>query len=184
MADRKRGLTGTPASQAPTTQSVLASGALNRPNQSQYLCPAISSDCGIFHVRPRTPTERENMATIGYARVSTPDQSLDRQLDELRAEGCERIFAEAASGKRGAHRPQWEACLAHLRAGDTLIVVELSLGFSAPDCCCQWLNCRGLRALRRHHWSRAVPWTCSDSYSAGCARAGRPLLGPSCLHRP
>ena len=44
--------------------------------------------------------------------------------------------------------------------------------------------CRGLRALRRHDWSRAVPWTCSDSYSAGCARAGRPLLGPSCLHRP
>ena len=32
--------------------------------------------------------------------------------------------------------------------------------------------CRGLRALRRHDWSRAVPWTCSDSYSAGCARAG------------
>lgn len=45
------------------------------------------------------------MASFGYARVSTPDQSLDRQLDELRAHGCERAFAEAASGKRGAHRP-------------------------------------------------------------------------------
>ena len=74
------------------------------------------------------------MAIIGYARVSTSDQSLDRQLDELRANGCERVFAEAASGKRGAHRPQWEACLAHLRAGDTLVVVELSrLGRNTGD---------------------------------------------------
>ena len=74
------------------------------------------------------------MASIGYARVSTADQSLDRQLDELHAHGCERVFAEAASGKRGAHRPQWEACLAHLRAGDTLVVVELSrLGRNTGD---------------------------------------------------
>src|SRR6478752_3065898 len=74
------------------------------------------------------------MASIGYARVSTADQSLDRQLDELRAHGCERVFAEAASGKRGAHRPLWEACLAHLRGGDTLVVVELSrLGRNTGD---------------------------------------------------
>jgi len=74
------------------------------------------------------------MAIIGYSRVSTSDQSLDRQLDELRANGCERVFSEAASGKRGAHRPQWEACLAHLRAGDTLVVVELSrLGRNTGD---------------------------------------------------
>src|SRR5450755_4162284 len=74
------------------------------------------------------------MASIGYARVSTADQSLNRQLDVLRAQGCERVFAEAASGKRGAHRPQWEACLAHLRAGDTLVVVELSrLGRNTGD---------------------------------------------------
>lgn len=74
------------------------------------------------------------MAMIGYARVSTPDQSLDRQLDELRAHGCERVFAEAASGKRGANRPQWDACLAHLRSGDRLVVVELSrLGRNTGD---------------------------------------------------
>jgi DNA invertase Pin-like site-specific DNA recombinase len=71
---------------------------------------------------------------IGYARVSTPDQALDRQLDELRAHGCDRVFAEAASGKRGAHRALWDACLAHLRAGDTLVVVELSrLGRNVGD---------------------------------------------------
>ena len=71
---------------------------------------------------------------IGYARVSTPDQSLERQLDELRSHGCDRVFAETASGKRGAHRPEWDACLAHLRAGDTLVVVELSrLGRNTGD---------------------------------------------------
>ena len=74
------------------------------------------------------------MELIGYARVSTPDQSLERQLDELRAHGCERVFAEAASGKRGAHRPEWDACIGHLRAGDTLVVVELSrLGRNTGD---------------------------------------------------
>lgn len=63
---------------------------------------------------------------IGYARVSTARQSVDRQIDELMAAGCERVFSEVASGKRGAHRPQWDACLATLRAGDTLVVTELS----------------------------------------------------------
>jgi DNA invertase Pin-like site-specific DNA recombinase len=66
--------------------------------------------------------------------VSTPDQSLDRQHDELRAHGCTRVFGETASGKRGANRPQWDACLGHLRAGDTVVVVELSrLGRNVGD---------------------------------------------------
>ena len=63
---------------------------------------------------------------IGYARVSTGEQSIDRQADELRAAGCDRLFQEVASGRRGANRPEWQACLDHLRAGDTLMVGELS----------------------------------------------------------
>lgn len=74
------------------------------------------------------------MPLFGYARVSTSDQSLDRQVDELRAHGCERVFAEVASGNRGAHRPQWDACLTHLSASDTLVVSELSrLGRNTGD---------------------------------------------------
>lgn len=63
---------------------------------------------------------------VGYARVSTKDQNLDRQLDALHAAGCERIFSEAASGKKGALRPEWDALMSHLREGDVLVVEELS----------------------------------------------------------
>ena len=66
------------------------------------------------------------MAILGYARVSTTDQSLDRQQDELKAAGVEMIYAEVGSGKKGAARPRWEELLRSLRRGDTLVVTELS----------------------------------------------------------
>ena len=60
------------------------------------------------------------MATLAYARVSTAEQSLDRQRDELTAAGAERPYADVGSGKKGAPR------LRSLRKGDTLMVTELS----------------------------------------------------------
>lgn len=66
------------------------------------------------------------MATFGYARVSTGEQSLDRQKDELMAAGTEMVYSEVGSGKKGAVRPQWEELLRSLRSGDTLVVTELS----------------------------------------------------------
>jgi DNA invertase Pin-like site-specific DNA recombinase len=71
---------------------------------------------------------------IGYARVSTKDQSLDRQRDELKAAGCDAVREETASGKRGAQRPVWDETVRNLRSGDTLVVVELSrLGRSTAE---------------------------------------------------
>ena len=66
------------------------------------------------------------MATIGYARCSTQDQSLDRQVDELTAAGAENVYKEIASGKRDAKRPVWDELIRSLRKGDTLAVTELS----------------------------------------------------------
>ena len=67
-----------------------------------------------------------HMANLGYSRVSTSEQSLDRQKDELNAAGAEMVYAEVGSGKKGADRPQWEELLRSLRKGDTLMVSELS----------------------------------------------------------
>lgn len=64
--------------------------------------------------------------TIGYARVSTADQSLDRQADELTAAGADEVRTEVGSGKKDAKRPVWDELLRSLRSGDTLMVTELS----------------------------------------------------------
>lgn len=65
------------------------------------------------------------MVRYGYARISTRSQRDDSQLDALREAGCEPIWTDTASG-RLARRPQWNVCLAHLRAGDELVVTRLS----------------------------------------------------------
>lgn len=62
---------------------------------------------------------------VGYARVSTAGQSLDVQLDKLKAFGCTRIFAEKRSGKQADTRQELQACLQFLRDGDTLVISRL-----------------------------------------------------------
>ncbi|EAZ7030460.1 TPA: recombinase family protein [Salmonella enterica subsp. enterica serovar Agona] len=61
---------------------------------------------------------------IGYARVSTDDQDLSHQRDELHAAGCTRIFAEKITGTH-AKRPELARMLDHLRAGDVVTVTRL-----------------------------------------------------------
>src|SRR3546814_5953970 len=72
----------------------------------------------------KTDTTGQNVALIGYARVSTPDQKLSLQHDALERAGCERVFDDQASGARTDRRGLTEA-LAYLRAGDTLVVWKL-----------------------------------------------------------
>jgi DNA invertase Pin-like site-specific DNA recombinase len=61
---------------------------------------------------------------IGYARVSTTDQTLDLQKDALQKAGCDRIFTDTASGSK-AERVGLEEALNYVRAGDTLVVWRL-----------------------------------------------------------
>ena len=61
---------------------------------------------------------------VGYARVSTRQQNLDRQLHALTEARCVRVFADKQSGKN-ADRPELAACLDYLRPGDTLVVPSL-----------------------------------------------------------
>ncbi|MFI9724283.1 recombinase family protein [Streptomyces sp. NPDC052396] len=61
---------------------------------------------------------------MGYARVSTGGQKLERQIGTLTAAGCRKIFADKKSGKN-ALRPELKACHAFLDTGDTLVVPSL-----------------------------------------------------------
>ncbi|MGW3658809.1 recombinase family protein [Streptomyces sp. NPDC005151] len=61
---------------------------------------------------------------VGYARVSTKGQLLDRQIHALTDAGCSRIFSDKKSGKNAEREELWKA-LNYLRAGDTLVVPSL-----------------------------------------------------------
>ncbi|HEY8981883.1 MAG TPA: recombinase family protein [Streptomyces sp.] len=63
-------------------------------------------------------------ALVGYARVSTKAQLLDRQIHALTEAGCIRVFSGKKSGKNAEREELWKA-LDHLRPGDTLGVPSL-----------------------------------------------------------
>jgi DNA invertase Pin-like site-specific DNA recombinase len=70
---------------------------------------------------------------IGYARVSTHDQTLNLQQDALQKAGCSKIFTDTASGAK-AERKGLDEALAYVRSGDTLVVWRLDrLGWSLGD---------------------------------------------------
>jgi DNA invertase Pin-like site-specific DNA recombinase len=69
---------------------------------------------------------------IGYARVSTHDQTLNLQQDALEKAGCTKIFTDTASGAK-TERIGLEQALNYVRKGDTLVVWRLDrLGRSLP----------------------------------------------------
>jgi len=73
----------------------------------------------------RVLTHRKGDPTlIGYARVSTREQTLDVQLARLQAAGCSKVYCEKVSGAAGA-RPGWLACIEALRPGDVLVVLRV-----------------------------------------------------------
>lgn len=91
---------------------------------------------------------------LGYARVSTQDQNLHAQEDQLRAAGCEKLFTDKISGTV-AERSGLDELKKQLRKGDTLVVWRLDrLGRSLKDLI-EWvtyLDSQGV-ALRSLHES-------------------------------
>ena len=71
------------------------------------------------HPRPGASSRR-----IGYARISTKAQELERQVRALKTERCDEIFRDTASGKRLVGRPQLRKALDSLAPGDELLIAE------------------------------------------------------------
>ncbi|MDQ5884369.1 MAG: hypothetical protein QG556_708 [Pseudomonadota bacterium] len=61
---------------------------------------------------------------IGYARISTRDQSLSMQTEALKAAGCVKIHEEVASGAKTV-RPVLDEIIRNLREGDTVVIWKL-----------------------------------------------------------
>ena len=70
---------------------------------------------------------------VGYARVSTQEQTLDLQMDALKQKGCETIYSDIVSGVKVV-KPAFEKMLSFMREGDTIVIWKLDrLGRSTKD---------------------------------------------------
>jgi len=70
---------------------------------------------------------------FGYARISTPKQSLESQITLLKKSGCEKVFSDVISGYN-SQKKEFEKMFQQLRAGDTVSVTGIDrLGRSTKD---------------------------------------------------
>ena len=77
---------------------------------------------------------------VGYCRVSTKEQNLNRQIEALKAEGIDEryVYADKKSGK-DFDRPEYNKMLGTLRKGDTLVIMSLDrLGRDYTEVQEQW----------------------------------------------
>ncbi|MDN6660994.1 MAG: recombinase family protein [Corynebacterium variabile] len=111
-----------------------------------------------------------NGQVIGYARVSSPQQNLDRQTIRLTAAGAQKLFTDTVSGSR-RDRPGLDAAVEYLRAGDTLLVASMDrLARSLVD----------LHTLVDELTTNGITVTFlqeGQSYSANPSPTGKLLLG-------
>jgi DNA invertase Pin-like site-specific DNA recombinase len=99
--------------------------------------------------------------TIGYARVSTGDQSTDSQTDALRAAGCTRIYTDVASGMKAA-RPQLAAMLDYAREGDTIVVWGLDRLGRSPIELLTLVRDLATRGIRLRSLNETIDTTTAD----------------------
>jgi DNA invertase Pin-like site-specific DNA recombinase len=77
-----------------------------------------------IQITKKAPKLTRGAKLIGYARVSTKMQDLTRQLNALKAERCDVIFSDVASGKSRAGRTEFQKLLKKLAPNDTLVIAE------------------------------------------------------------
>lgn len=65
------------------------------------------------------------MKTVGYARVSTEEQNLDRQIDAIKDYGVDLIYSEKMTGTK-ADRPELLKMISELNQGDTVVIADLT----------------------------------------------------------
>ncbi|WP_028471516.1 recombinase family protein [Nocardioides alkalitolerans] len=85
---------------------------------------------------------------VGYARVSTREQSPEAQEAELRAAGAVRVFVDHGESSRIADRPQWKACGDYLRPGDTLVIRALDRIAGTEQMAIELIRDLGRRGVR------------------------------------
>jgi DNA invertase Pin-like site-specific DNA recombinase len=69
-------------------------------------------------------TSKAKKRLIGYARVSTKNQDLTRQVKALKRAGCAAIYSDTASGKSMAGRPELAAALEDIDEGNVFVIAE------------------------------------------------------------
>lgn len=75
---------------------------------------------------------------VGYARVSSNSQNIDRQIKKLKEYGCENVFVDKSSGK-DLERKQYKKMKNFVRKGDTVVFAELDrLGRNKKDIDREW----------------------------------------------
>ena len=135
------------------------------------------------------------MLKVGYARVSSLDQNLDRQIAALRAEGCDRIYREKASGKDMRNRPELAKAIDALPTKGVLVLAEwdratrslidgIHIMEKGPQARCLHkgagpARARSINAFRTWHPSAAV-WSGrggAHTHPAACQR------GAHCRHQ-
>ncbi len=67
----------------------------------------------------------DEMAKVGYARVSSKGQDYHGQVEALQAAGCSQIYSEKASAKSTDGRPQFKKLMKALLPGDVVVVTKL-----------------------------------------------------------
>ena len=88
----------------------------------------VRRDAPKTHIKSSKTQDRlkEHMSEmVGYARVSTRDQNLDAQVDQLKAAGCTQIFVDIGSGKTPRANTGLGRMLDYLRPDDVVVVTQL-----------------------------------------------------------